>query len=176
LSTAAIQVAKLAGCTVFVTSSTDEKLQKAKALGADVLVNYKAVPWSKAVWELTGRRGVDVIVDHVGPATFKDSVRTLRKGGRVVVPGATTGSMIDRDGSSILQSKLSSGVVWILGASSSISNGSDRAEIQGVFTKHRSKNMILGEIPTPTINGGKMTGHPGYSSRILDGSSVLPPR
>lgn len=97
LSTAAIQVAKLAGCTVFVTSSSDEKLQKAKALGADVLVNYKVMPWSKAVWELTGRRGVDVIVDHVGEATFKDSVRTLRKGGRVVVPGATTGSLLELD-------------------------------------------------------------------------------
>src|SRR2546430_5458218 len=82
LSTAAIQVAKLAGCTVFVTRSTDEKLQKAKALGADVLVNYKAVPWSKALWELTRLRGVDLIVDHVGPATFKHSARSLRKGGR----------------------------------------------------------------------------------------------
>jgi NADPH:quinone reductase-like Zn-dependent oxidoreductase len=97
LSTAAIQVAKLAGCTVFVTSSSDAKLEKAKALGADVMVNYKAVPWSKAIWELTGKRGVDVIVDHVGAATFKDSVRTLRKGGRVVVPGATTGSILELD-------------------------------------------------------------------------------
>ena len=97
VSTAAIQVAKLAGCTVFVTSSSDEKLQKAKALGADVLVNYNVMPWSKAIWELTGRRGVDVIVDHVGAATFKDSVRTLRKGGRVVVSGATTGPILELD-------------------------------------------------------------------------------
>jgi NADPH:quinone reductase-like Zn-dependent oxidoreductase len=97
LSTAAIQIAKLAGCTVFVTSSSDEKLAKAKALGADVVVNYKSMPWSKAVWELTGRRGVDVIVDHVGEATFKDSVRSLRKGGRVIVPGATTGPMLELD-------------------------------------------------------------------------------
>jgi NADPH:quinone reductase-like Zn-dependent oxidoreductase len=97
LTTAAIQVAKLAGCTVLVTSSSDEKLQKAKALGADVLVNYKTTPWSKAVWELTGRRGVDVIVDHVGEATFKDSVRSLRKGGRLVVPGATTGPILELD-------------------------------------------------------------------------------
>jgi len=97
LSTAAIQVAKLAGCNVFVTSSSDAKLKKAEALGADVLVNYKEMPWSKAIWELTGKRGVDVIVDHVGEATFKDSVRTLRKGGRVVVPGATTGSILELD-------------------------------------------------------------------------------
>src|SRR5207244_4523845 len=91
------QVAKLAGCTVFTTSSSDAKLEKAKALGADVLVNYKAMPWSKAIWELTGKRGVDVIVDHVGEATFKASVRSLRKGGRVVVPGATSGPMIELD-------------------------------------------------------------------------------
>lgn len=97
LSTAAIQVAKLAGCTVFVTSSSDVKLEKAKALGADVMVNYKSMPWSKAIWELTGKRGVDVIVDHVGAATFKDSVRTLRKGGRVIVPGATTGPTLELD-------------------------------------------------------------------------------
>jgi NADPH:quinone reductase-like Zn-dependent oxidoreductase len=51
------------------------------------------MPWSKAVWELTGKRGVDVVLDHVGEATFKDSVRSLRKGGRLVVPGATTGPL-----------------------------------------------------------------------------------
>jgi len=97
LSTAAIQIAKLAGCTVFTTSSSDDKLQRAKALGADVLVNYKQMPWSKAIWELTGKRGVDVIVDHVGVTTFKDSMRTLRRGGRIVVPGATTGPVLELD-------------------------------------------------------------------------------
>ena len=92
VSTAAIQIAKLAGCTVYTTSSSDEKLRRAKELGADVVVNYATMPWSKAVWELTGKRGVDVVVDHVGEATFKDSVRTLRKGGRLVIPGASTGT------------------------------------------------------------------------------------
>jgi len=97
VSTAAIQIAKLAGCTVLVTSSSEEKLRKAKELGADVLVNYKAVPWSKAVWELTGKRGVDVVMDHVGTATFKDSLRSLRKGGRLLVPGATSGPIAELD-------------------------------------------------------------------------------
>src|SRR2546425_4090231 len=97
VSTAAIQIAKLAGCTVFTTSSSEEKLKKAKAIGADVLVNYKAVPWSKAVWELTGKRGVDVVLDHVGAATFKDSLRSLRKGGRLVMPGATSGPIAELD-------------------------------------------------------------------------------
>ncbi len=97
VSTAAIQIAKLAGCTVFVTSSSDEKLRRAKEIGADVLVNYKEVPWSKAIWELTGKRGVDVVVDHIGAATFKDSIRSLRKGGRLVTPGATTGGVTEID-------------------------------------------------------------------------------
>ena len=93
VSTAAIQIAKLAGCTVYTTSSSDAKLRRARELGADVAVNYKEMPWSKAVWELTGKRGVDVVLDHVGEATFKDSLRTLRNGGRLVVPGATTGAL-----------------------------------------------------------------------------------
>jgi len=97
VSTAAIQIAKLAGCTVFVTSSSESKLKKAQALGADVLVNYTTTPWSKAVWELTGKRGVDVVLDHVGQATFKDSVRALRKGGRLVTIGATTGPLAELD-------------------------------------------------------------------------------
>jgi len=97
VSTAAIQIAKLAGCTVYATSSSDEKLAKAKGIGADVLVNYRTMPWSQAVWELTGRRGVDVVLDHVGEATFKDSVRALRRGGRLVSPGATTGPMVELD-------------------------------------------------------------------------------
>lgn len=97
VSTAAIQIAKLAGCTVWTTSSSDEKLRRAKEIGADVLLNYKEMPWSRAVWELTGKRGVDVVVDHVGAATFKDSVRSLRRGGRLLVPGATTGGVFEID-------------------------------------------------------------------------------
>ena len=97
VSTAAIQIAKLAGCTVYTTSSSDEKLKRAQGVGADVLVNYTTTPWSKAVWELTGKRGVDVVLDHVGAATMKDSIRSLRKGGRLVVPGATSGPLVEID-------------------------------------------------------------------------------
>src|SRR5207253_10864906 len=97
LSAAAIQLARLAACNVFTTTSSDDKLQRAKALGADVLVSYKQMPWSKAIWELTGKRGVDVIVDHVGVTTFKDSMRTLRRGRRTVVPGAATAPALEPD-------------------------------------------------------------------------------
>ena len=91
VSTAAIQIAKHAGCTVFVTSSSDDKLRMAKELGADVLINHRAMEFDKAVWELTGKRGVDVVVDHVGQATFGKSLRALARGGRLVFCGATTG-------------------------------------------------------------------------------------
>jgi len=135
VSTAAIQIAKLAGCSVFTTSSSDEKLQRAKELGADVLVNYKAVPWSKAIWELTGRRGVDVIVDHVGEATFKDSVRTLRKGGRVVVPGATTGPMLPLDARYLFWRQLS-----VLG--STMANRREFEEVMKLVFMGRLKPIV----------------------------------
>jgi len=135
VSTAAIQVAKLAGCTVFTTSSSDEKLRKAKALGADVLINYKTMPWSKAVWELTGKRGVDVIVDHVGEATFKDSVRTLRRGGRVVVPGATTGATLELDARYLFWRQLS-----VLG--STMANQREFEEVMKLVFMGRLKPVV----------------------------------
>lgn len=92
VNTAAIQIAKLTGATVYVIGSTDEKLEKAQALGADVLVNrHKEENWSKAIWQLTQRRGVDVVVDNVGQATWSSSLRALRRGGRMVVVGNTSG-------------------------------------------------------------------------------------
>jgi NADPH:quinone reductase-like Zn-dependent oxidoreductase len=91
-STAAIQIAKKAGARVLVTSSSDEKLERAKELGADILVNYKTNPdWDKEVFLKTGKRGVDVVFESVGAQTWLKSIRALRKGGRMVVIGATTG-------------------------------------------------------------------------------------
>jgi NADPH:quinone reductase-like Zn-dependent oxidoreductase len=90
-STAAIQIAKKAGARVFVTSSSDAKLQKAKEIGADVLINYTTPEWDKEVWKLTSKRGVDVVFESVGAATWLKAIRALRKGGRLVTIGATTG-------------------------------------------------------------------------------------
>ena len=90
-STAAIQIAKLAGARVLVTSSSDEKLQKAKAIGADVLINYKTQEWDREVFAATSKRGVDVVFESVGAATWLKSIRSLKRGGRMVVIGATTG-------------------------------------------------------------------------------------
>ena len=91
VSSTAVQIAKLAGARVFVTSSSDAKLERARELGADVGINYTKEDWAKAVFDKTGRRGVDLVIENVGASTWKQSVRSLRKGGRLVTCGATTG-------------------------------------------------------------------------------------
>ncbi len=89
---AAMQIAKLAGARVIVTSSSDEKLEKALKLGANVGINHRTNPdFHKEVWTHTNRRGVDIVVDSVGEATWEKSLRSLTKGGRLVTCGATTG-------------------------------------------------------------------------------------
>jgi NADPH:quinone reductase-like Zn-dependent oxidoreductase len=88
----ALQFAKLAGARVIVTSSSDEKLERAKALGADELINYRARPdWAKAARELTGGRGVDHVVEVGGAGTFRQSIAAIALGGHIAVVGVLTG-------------------------------------------------------------------------------------
>jgi len=87
----AIQIAKHLGATVIAATSTPEKMAKARALGADHVVNYRDEDWSKAVYVLTGKRGADVVVDNVGQATLNASLRAAARGGRVVTVGGTSG-------------------------------------------------------------------------------------
>jgi NADPH:quinone reductase-like Zn-dependent oxidoreductase len=91
VGTAAIQIAKLAGCRVIATASSDEKLVRAKELGADILINYKKDEFDKRVRDITNKRGVDVVIDYIGADTWVQSLRSARKGGRVLTCGATTG-------------------------------------------------------------------------------------
>jgi len=91
VGTAAIQIAKMAGCRVFATASTEDKLDRARQLGADFLINYKTEEFDKKVRDLTNRRGVDVVVDYIGADTWVRSLRSARRGGRVLTCGATTG-------------------------------------------------------------------------------------
>ncbi|MHC5011537.1 MAG: zinc-binding dehydrogenase [Planctomycetota bacterium] len=96
VSTAAIQIARLMGAgRIIATTSSPAKADRARALGADDVVDYTDETWPKQVRALTGKRGVDVAVDHVGPATLTDSLKTLVKGGRYVFCGATTGPVAD---------------------------------------------------------------------------------
>jgi NADPH:quinone reductase-like Zn-dependent oxidoreductase len=90
---AALQIAKLTGAEVIVTSSADSKLERARELGADETINYEQTPEvAKAVREMTAAKGVDLVIDTVGATTLPASVSAARNGGRVVVCGATTGA------------------------------------------------------------------------------------
>jgi NADPH:quinone reductase-like Zn-dependent oxidoreductase len=97
VSSTAVQIAKLCGARVLVTSSSDAKLERARALGADIGINYSKEDWAKAVFDKTNRRGVDVVIENVGQATWKQSLRALCKGGRLITCGATTGPIGETD-------------------------------------------------------------------------------
>jgi len=88
---AAIQIAKLYGARVIATASTDAKLARAKQLGADETVNYTTSDFAAAARAFTGKRGVDVVIEHVGGDTFVGSIKAVRNGGRIVTCGATAG-------------------------------------------------------------------------------------
>ena len=89
VSMAAIQICKLAGAHVYTTSSTDWKLERAKELGADELINYNQVDFVDEVLKRTAKRGVDVVVEHVGGDFLEKSVRCLTRGGRLITVGGT---------------------------------------------------------------------------------------
>jgi len=86
-----IQIARLRGARVIATAGSEEKLGKARALGADEVVNYTREDWPKEVRRLTGKQGVDVVFEHTGAATWAGSIMSLKKDGRLVTCGATSG-------------------------------------------------------------------------------------
>ena len=89
---ASLQIAKLAGARVIVTSSHEAKLEAAREQGADACLNYRSDEVVDAVMRFTDGRGVDVVIDNVGQATWAASLRSLRRGGRLVTCGATSGA------------------------------------------------------------------------------------
>ena len=91
VGSAAIQIAKMFGCRVIATAGNEAKLTKARELGADEVINHRAQKIKDEVRRLTGKRGVDVVFEHVGTATWDDSIASLTRGGRLVTCGATTG-------------------------------------------------------------------------------------
>lgn len=88
---ACVQIAREAGATVYATAGNEKKAQAARELGAKEVFDYRSEEFTDSVREVTGRRGVDVVIDHVGKDTWRDSLASLAKGGRLVTCGATTG-------------------------------------------------------------------------------------
>jgi NADPH:quinone reductase-like Zn-dependent oxidoreductase len=97
VGSAAVQIARLHGATVVATASSEAKREAALRLGAHHVLDHSAPDWGKQLWALTERRGVDVAFEHVGAPTFATSLRSLRKGGRLVTCGATAGFEVTID-------------------------------------------------------------------------------
>ena len=91
VSVAAIQIAKLFGARVIATAGSEEKLRKAKELGADETVNYTHPDWPKEVRRLTGGKGADKVVDHTGALYFEGAIRATANGGKIAIAGASSG-------------------------------------------------------------------------------------
>jgi NADPH:quinone reductase-like Zn-dependent oxidoreductase len=94
---AAVQIAKLHGARVIATASSDEKLARARALGADETINHASADFLAEVKRLTGKRGVDVVVEHVGAAVWPQVILATARGGRIVTCGATSGFKAETD-------------------------------------------------------------------------------
>lgn len=97
VGSAAIQIAKLAGARVFTTAGNAAKQKLARDLGADFVVDYNRENFAEVVKQATSGRGVDIVIEHVGQAVWKDSLKCLAHGGRLVTCGATTGPKVDLD-------------------------------------------------------------------------------
>jgi NADPH:quinone reductase-like Zn-dependent oxidoreductase len=93
----AIQIAKLAGAFVYVVAANAEKSEKARQLGADVVLDRSRVNWGKEIYKITARRGVDVVVDNVGKATLSASMQAVARGGRIAIVGNTSGPQAEID-------------------------------------------------------------------------------
>ena len=140
VNTASIQIAKLAGATVYVVGSGTEKLRLAESLGADYLIDrLQDENWSKVVYTLTEKRGVDVVVDNVG-TTFPSSFRAAARGGRILTVGNSGGPKFEIDNRQIFGKHLS-----VLG--SSMGTRSDFATVMGLVFAGKLKPVLDQDFP-----------------------------
>ena len=144
VSTAVLQIVKAIGLRAFVTSSSDDKLQQAKKLGADAVINYKTQDFAREIRNLTDRRGVDVVVDSVGGDSYAKSLASLVKGGRLVTCGATAGARPQTDLQRIFWNQLS-----VFG--STMGNRREFAEMLN-FVRKRGVKPVLDQV-FPLTNG-----------------------
>ncbi|HSB91048.1 MAG TPA: zinc-binding dehydrogenase [Anaerolineales bacterium] len=141
VNTASLQIAKLAGARVIVVGSSRAKLDRAAALGADILIDRSLEPnWSKAAFEQTGRRGVDVVVDNIGAGSFPLSLRAARKGGRILTVGNTGGPLVEIDNRYVFSKHLS-----LIG--SSMGTRADFAKVMGLVFEGRLHAVIDRTFP-----------------------------
>ena len=144
VNTAAIQIARLAGCTVYVVGSDERKLALAESLGAAVLIDRSKEDWGRKVYQLTNKRGVDVVVDNVGAATLMTSLRSARKGGRILTVGNTSGPKFEMDNRYMFGKHLS-----LIG--STMSTRAEFATVMGLVFAGKLKPVIDSTFPLKDI-------------------------
>jgi len=162
VGSAAIQIGKLWGATVYTTVGSPEKAALALELGADAVIEYRSADFLAEVRKLTAKRGVNIVVEHVGADTFERSVRSLARGGRLVTCGATTGSDVTLN-LNLLFFKLLS----ILG--STMGSLSELHEIMGHVEKGRLRPVVGHVLPLAAVADG----HRLLEDRAVFGKVVL---
>jgi NADPH:quinone reductase-like Zn-dependent oxidoreductase len=139
---AAVQIARFLGARVIATAGSDDKAARAREIGADETINHSSSPIAAEVRRLTGGRGADVVVEHVGQATWEQSVRSLARGGRVVTCGATTGYQATLDLRHLFARQLS-----LLG--SYMGAKSELLEAASLFFAGRLRPVVDSTFPLP---------------------------
>lgn len=162
VNTAALQIAKLAGCEVWVVGSDAGKLALAASLGADVLIDRSAGDWGKQVYQRSGKRGVDVVVDNVGAPTLMTSLRAARKGGRVLTVGNTGGPRVELDNRYLFGKHLS-----LIG--STMSTLSEFATVMGLVFAGRLQPVVDTAFPLADIRAA----HARLEQGAVHGKIVL---
>ena len=164
VSSAAIQIARTFGARVINTVGSDAKRERALALGADEVVNYREQDFAKEVRRFTGKRGADVIIDHVGPDTWEGNIRSLAKGGRLVLCGSTSGFEVKTDTRFLFFKNLS-----ILG--STMGSRGELHEILRLVERGLLRPVVDSVLPLADV----AEGHRRLEAREVFGKVVLVP-
>jgi len=136
----AVQIARLAGATVYVVAGGPEKARKAEELGADYVIDRSLRDWDKEMLKLTRRRGVDVVVDNVGAATLPTSMKVAARGGRIVIVGNTSGPLAELDLRYIFSKQ-----IQLIG--STLGNHQDFLEVLALLWKGKLRPVIDRVMP-----------------------------
>ncbi len=164
VGSAAVQIARLHGARVLATVGSEDKARKVRALGADEAINYREADFLAEVRRLTGKRGVDVVVDSIGQETWDKSLKALAKGGRLVTCGATSGYQGTTDIRFVFSKGLS-----ILG--STMGSRAELLQVARLMGGRRLKPVIDRVLPLERV----AEGHRAMAERSLFGKILLTP-
>jgi len=164
VGSAAVQIAKLHGARVIATAGSPAKLEQARALGADHVIDYERQDFAAEVRKLTDKRGVDIVVEHVGEKTFPGSLRSLARGGRLVTCGATTGGRAELNLRALFFKNIS-----VLG--STMGSRGELHQIVGLVASGRLQPVIDRTLPLSEVREA----HEALEKREQFGKIVLVP-